>query len=83
MSDFKPLTTFGWVLKVEADARGWTIEDVARFSCYSLETIEAVMEGREPLHDRIAMKLGFVFGNSKEFWLNLATRIHRSEQVNG
>ncbi len=49
---------------------GLTISGLARVICVSRQTVNELLRCRRALSPEMALRLGKLFGNSPEFWLN-------------
>lgn len=61
----------GEFIKDELEYRGWNQEDLASMMETSLKTINQIIKGKQGITVQSAIKLGAVFGQSPEYWLNL------------
>jgi addiction module HigA family antidote len=48
-----------------------TKTELAAMLCISRQTLYGILNEREPVTPRIAIRLGHVFGNSPEFWARM------------
>jgi addiction module HigA family antidote len=59
--------------------------EVAKLLGVSRQTLYDILEERQPVTPRMALRLGKLFGNGPDLWLNLQQRydLHRAEQQIG
>lgn len=61
----------GEFIKDELEFRGWNQEDLANIMDTSLKTVNQIIKGKQGITVHTAIKLGTIFGQSPEYWLNL------------
>ncbi|MBU4486605.1 MAG: HigA family addiction module antidote protein, partial [Candidatus Delongbacteria bacterium] len=61
----------GEFIKDELEFRGWNQEDLANIMDTSLKTVNQIIKGKQGITVQTAIKLGTIFGQSPEYWLNL------------
>jgi plasmid maintenance system antidote protein VapI len=61
----------GEFIKDELELRGWDRMHLASITQIPSNEIDLVINGQQKINYKIAKKLGEVFGQSAEFWLNL------------
>ena len=61
----------GEFIKDELEFRGWNQEDLAIIMETSLKTVNQIINGKQGVTVNTAIKLGEIFGQSPEYWLNL------------
>ena len=52
-------------------ARGWSVEESARFMGLPMELASGIISGERELTDQVASRIGQVLGTSAELWLGL------------
>lgn len=67
----------GEVIDMELEARGWTVEQLAKMIGYPSQLIDEIIEGQKPITSLIAHQLANVFGTSSELWNNLEANYQR------
>lgn len=58
-------------IREEMAARGWDAERLAKEMPYGIHVVRTLIDGRCPINELIAARLGNAFGTSTEVWLNL------------
>lgn len=61
----------GEFLVEELAARGWSVEEFARFTGLPMEFVAEIISGERELTDQVANKIGQALGTSAELWLGL------------
>jgi HTH-type transcriptional regulator / antitoxin HigA len=61
----------GEFIKDELEFRGWNQEDLANIMGTSQKTVNQIIKGKQGITVPTAIKLGTIFGQSPEYWLNL------------
>ena len=66
----------GEFIKDELEFRGWNQEDLAIIMETSLKTVNQIINGKQGVTVNTAIKLGEIFGQSPEYWLNLYNKYY-------
>ena len=61
----------GEFLLEELAARGWSVEEFARFTGLPMELASGIISGERELTEQVATKIGQALGMSAELWLGL------------
>jgi len=69
----------GEFIKEELEYRGWNQDDLAIIMQTTPKTINQIINGKQGITVQTAIKLGKVFGQSPEYWLNLHNIYHIRE----
>ncbi len=68
----------------ELRERGWTVQDMAQYTCRTPEFIERLITGEERITRGTARRLAKAFGTSARVWLNLeANYRHNLKRLEG
>ena len=75
----------GETLREDLDALGMSAAELARRIEVPMNCITEILNGRRAVTGDTALRLGYFFGTSGEFWLNLQklSELRRAEQKNG
>ena len=63
----------GEFIREEIEARGWTQEDLAEILGRPLRLVNEITTGKRGITSETAKGLGEAFGNTAQFWMNLAS----------
>jgi len=61
----------GEFIREEVESRGWIQEDLARVLGVSLNHVNRIIAGADPVSPDVAQKLASAFGQSVNYWMNL------------
>lgn len=67
----------GEVIDMELEARGWTVEQLAKMIAHPSQLIDEIIKGQKPITSLIARELANAFGTSSELWNNLEANYRR------
>lgn len=71
LTGFEPMHPGEWLREIIIPATGLTKTEIAEKLGISRQTLHDLIAERQPVTVAMALRLGKLFGNSAEFWLNL------------
>ena len=71
LTGLAPMHPGEWLREMIIPATGLTKTEIARKLGISRQTLHDLIAERQPVTVAMALRLGKLFGNSAEFWLNL------------
>jgi len=72
----------GYVVRMELEELDMTVTEAAERLGVSRPTLSAIVNENKPVTPRMALRLGRLFGNGTELWMNMQTRYDRWEIEN-